>query len=51
LDALDDLLIGLGVSRIGGMGVSVALNVADEPQHDLDGFEVGFGRAIDELRD
>ena len=32
LDALDDLLVGLGERRIGGMSIVVASDVAEHPQ-------------------
>ena len=32
LQALDDLLVGLGESRIGGMRIAVASDVAEHPQ-------------------
>ena len=41
--ALDDLLVSLGESPIGGGGIGIALDIAEEPQHDLDGYEVGLG--------
>jgi len=37
------LQVGLGESRIGGMRVGVALDVAEHPQQDLDGFIICFG--------
>ena len=49
LAGVDDLLVGFGESRLGGVGIGVALDVAKQPQQDLDGFEIGLGRAVDEL--
>ena len=43
---VDDLLVGFGESRLGGVGIGVALDVAKQPQQDLDGFEIGLGRAV-----
>jgi hypothetical protein len=47
---LDDLRVGLGeYGRVGGAGLGMALDVAQHPQQDLDGFKIAFGRAVDEL--
>src|ERR1700730_10540259 len=51
-DPLDDLLIGLGESCwICRPGVGTRFNVAEHCQQDLNGFQIGFGRPIDELSD
>ena len=51
-DPLDDQLVGLGESRwICRPGIGTRFNLAEHRQQDLNGFQIGFGRPIDQLGD